>query len=227
MLVAAAVCPHPPLLVPEIAVGAAPELDELRAACDKALHRLRDVDVLILVGSGPLTRSYGCVGGSLAPYGLDVRVGHGPPELPLSLTIGLWLVERVGLPARPQLQAVGSTASVEECVRLGKHLADTAERTGLLVMGDGSARREVRSPGYVDARATGFDATVRQALATADSHTLLGLDPGVCDELLVAGRAPWQVLAGAAGEGTFAAELLADETPYGVSYLVASWLRGT
>jgi hypothetical protein len=28
-----AVCPHPPLLVPEVACGAAPELDGLRAAC--------------------------------------------------------------------------------------------------------------------------------------------------------------------------------------------------
>ncbi|MHC5906030.1 hypothetical protein ACVNF4_19305 [Streptomyces sp. S6] len=37
MLVAAAVCPCPPLLVPEIAAGAAPELDAARAACTDAL----------------------------------------------------------------------------------------------------------------------------------------------------------------------------------------------
>ncbi|OSC55333.1 hypothetical protein B5180_40185, partial [Streptomyces sp. BF-3] len=33
MLVAAAVCPCPPLLVPEVAAGAAPELDAARDAC--------------------------------------------------------------------------------------------------------------------------------------------------------------------------------------------------
>ena len=39
MLVAAAVCPCPPLLVPEVAAGAAPELDAARAACTDALGR--------------------------------------------------------------------------------------------------------------------------------------------------------------------------------------------
>lgn len=227
MLVAAAVCPHPPLLVPEIAAGAAPELDDLRAACGKALCRLRDVDALTIVGSGPATRPYESAGGSLAPYGVDVRVGQGRTDLPLSLTIGLWLVERAGLAAPQRLQSVENHASAGECVRLGARLAETADHTGLLVMGDGSARREARSPGYVDPRATAFDAAVRHALATGDSHALRDLDPSLAEELLAAGRAPWQVLAGAAGDGAFAAELLADEAPYGVSYLVASWLRST
>jgi hypothetical protein len=35
-LVAAAVLPHPPVIVPEIAAGAAHELDDLRLACDEA-----------------------------------------------------------------------------------------------------------------------------------------------------------------------------------------------
>jgi len=37
VLVAAAVCPHPPLLVPQLAAGGAPDLDKVRAACDAAV----------------------------------------------------------------------------------------------------------------------------------------------------------------------------------------------
>ncbi|MFD8069425.1 hypothetical protein ACFV3J_25735, partial [Streptomyces parvulus] len=52
MLVAAAVCPCPPLLVPEVAAGAAPELDAARAACADALGVLAAAraDRLVVVG---------------------------------------------------------------------------------------------------------------------------------------------------------------------------------
>src|SRR3954452_18756680 len=52
MLVAAAVCPCAPLLVPEVAAGAAPELDAARAACADALGVLAAAhpDRLVVVG---------------------------------------------------------------------------------------------------------------------------------------------------------------------------------
>lgn len=40
MLVAAAVCPCPPLLLPEVATGAVPELDAARTACADAVGLL-------------------------------------------------------------------------------------------------------------------------------------------------------------------------------------------
>ncbi len=54
MLVAAAVCPCPPLLVPEVAAGAAPELDPARAACLDAVGVLAASrpDLLVVVGPG-------------------------------------------------------------------------------------------------------------------------------------------------------------------------------
>jgi hypothetical protein len=94
------------------------------------------------------------------------------------------------------------------------------------VMGDGSACRTERAPGYLDERAVGFDAEVARALAEADTGALSRLDPVLAAELLAAGRAPWQVLAGAARGGRFTGALLADEAPYGVGYLVATWTRG-
>ncbi|PZM92173.1 MAG: hypothetical protein DIU79_12115, partial [Actinobacteria bacterium] len=79
-LVAAAVCPHPPLIVPEVAAGAAGELDELRAACDAALARLIAAGArrLVVVGPGVEERSYDPpVRGSFRRWGvsLDVTVG--------------------------------------------------------------------------------------------------------------------------------------------------------
>ena len=55
MLVAAAVCPCPPLLVPAVAAGAAPELDAAREACADALGVLAASrpDRLIVVGPAP------------------------------------------------------------------------------------------------------------------------------------------------------------------------------
>jgi hypothetical protein len=220
VLISAAVCPHPPLLVPELAGDAAAELDGLRAACRTALSRLGDAAVIV-VGGGPETRFVGPSGtGGLHAYGLDRTFGPGTPELPLSLTIGRFLLsERV-----PEgFQSVAFDASPQECLALGRSLAARADRVALPVMGDGSACRDEKAPGYLDVRAGPYDREVAQALADADAAALGALDPGLARELQAAGRAAWQVLAGAAGETRFTGELLADEAPYGVGYLVASW----
>jgi hypothetical protein len=221
VLSSVAVCPHPPLLVPEAACGAAPELDALRAACAEAVRRLA-ADLLVVVGSGPYTRDFGPdAAGSLRPYGADVTVGDGEAVLPLSLTIGRWL-----LGGRTALyHAVAADATPDACARLGAELAGRAGRVALLVMGDASACRTERAPGYLDERAAGFDAGVARALARADTDALFRLDPALAGELHAAGRPAWQVLAGAARDGRFTAELLADEAPYGVGYFVAGWTR--
>lgn len=234
MLVAAAVCPHPPLLVPQAASGAAGELDDLRAACDRAVAALLAAapDLLVVVGGAPATREHPAdAPAGLEPYGPPVRLraGEGPPgrgDLPLSLALGSWLVERQAAVEVPlALQAVAADAPADACAALGERLAGRAERVALLAMGDASARRAERSPGYVDAAALPHDDAVAAALATADVEALLALDPAESARLLAAGRAAWQVLAGAAAQATWRPELLAHEAPYGVGYLVASWLR--
>ena len=74
--VAAAVLPHPPLLVPELAGAAAPELDPLRAACHEALSTvLAAADLTLIIGDG---RAWAIPGptatGSFHPYGAEVEV---------------------------------------------------------------------------------------------------------------------------------------------------------
>src|SRR5205807_237936 len=87
VLVAAAVLPHPPMLVPALASGAAPELDDLRTRCREALTTAAaaspDVTYLVGLDAGPRAQSF-------APWGVDEPVDV-PEPLPLSLLVGAWL----------------------------------------------------------------------------------------------------------------------------------------
>ncbi|SIO91157.1 class III extradiol dioxygenase subunit B-like domain-containing protein [Nocardiopsis sp. JB363] len=227
MLIAAAVCPHPPVLFPEVAQGAAAELASLRAACDRAATALArcEADRLYVVGRGPVEREYGPeTGGDLRSYGVDVRVGPAPGILDLAATTGRWLAERGGLTPDGYLELPSDVAPARAAER-GAALADSAARVALLVMGDGSARRTESSPGYVDARAIPYDDAVAEALAKADTAHIEELDPDTARALMVAGRPAWQALAGAAGGHPFNGETLYYEAPYGVGYHVAHWTR--
>ncbi|MDT0446181.1 class III extradiol dioxygenase subunit B-like domain-containing protein [Streptomyces johnsoniae] len=234
MLVAAAVCPCPPLLVPEVAGGAAPELDDARAACTDAVGVLAASrpDRLVLVGpAGPAGLGAFPAGarGSLRGFGVDVaaRLGEGEPgerELPPSLTIGAWLLERTGWRAAP-VEGLGIAGPLDgqRAADLGRDLAAGTDRLALLVMGDGSACRSPRAPGAFDERAAAFDAAVARALGDANTAALAMLDARLAEELHAAGRPGWQLLAGAAEEAGLGGRLLYDSAPYGVGYFVASW----
>jgi hypothetical protein len=219
VLVAAAVCPHPPLLVSELSAGAAHELDALRGACDEAVGRLLRADptVVAVVGrastAGPLTG----LGGSFAGFGVPLSVGTGEAKLPLPHTMGAWLLDRAGWTGLRM--HYGATDDEQPAVG-DLHEPD---RLALLVMGDASARRSERAPGYFDPRAEQYDASVAAALRTGPK-ALAVLDQRVATELLVAGWPAWQVLARAAAGRQWSCELSYDEAPYGVGYLVASWM---
>jgi len=229
-LVAAAVLPHPPLLVPDIAAGAASELDELRTACDDAVARVLAArpQVISVLGTASETRRYDFTfRASFAAWGVPVEASLGDatqasPALPLSVAVGIWLLTRARSTPRTTVVTVDGFAPAADCVRLGQKISRGGS-VGLLAMGDGSACRTLKAPGYLDPRAEPFDRAVTKALADADTEALLALDPALAAELMVAGRAPWQVLAGAAG-GRYRGEVLYDVAPYGVQYAVATWL---
>jgi len=226
--------------VPAIASHAAAELDPLRAACDRALEIVFGAEpaVVTLVGTGPQARQYfPPFVADFAGFGVDegARLGGGqrpyPEELPLSLAIGVWLVRRAvqaGLVHRLttwRAVTVPEDEPVDDCRALGEVEGGAEYRHALVILGDGSACRTEKPPGYLDPRAEEFDASVTKALAAADTDALLALDPVLAGELLAAGRAPWQVLAGAAAAvpEPLAGEVLYDAAPYGVQYTVAVW----
>ncbi|MBA0051933.1 hypothetical protein E0L36_13820 [Streptomyces sp. AJS327] len=234
MLVAAAVCPCPPLLVPEIAGEAAPEMDGARAACYDAVGVLAAArpDRLVLVGpAGPAQRGPHPEGarGSFRGFGVDreVILGKGDPalrELPPSLAVGAWLLERTDWNGCPVAgHGVGEPLTTEKCVAEGEELASAADRTALLVLGDGTNCRTLKAPGYFDERAATYDERAARALGTADVPALLTLDAELGYELGASGRSSWQVLAGAGRDAGLEGRLLFEGAPYGVGYLVASW----
>ncbi|MEU0085803.1 class III extradiol dioxygenase subunit B-like domain-containing protein [Streptomyces sp. NPDC006274] len=234
MLVAAAVCPCPPLLVPEVASGAAPELDAVRAACADAVAVLAASrpDLLLVVGPAEQAhRGPHAAGttGSFRGFGVDleVRLGEGPGQeraLAPSLAVGAWLLDRNRWSAAPvEGLGVGEPLDTERCVVTGRELAARAERVALMVMGDGSACRTLKAPGYLDERAVDFDRRAADALGAADLEGLRALDELQARELMVSGRAPWQVLAGAAEGAGLGGRLLHEDAPYGVGYFVAAW----
>ncbi|MEV8229985.1 hypothetical protein AB0P41_28680 [Streptomyces sp. NPDC079167] len=238
MLAAAAVCPCPPILVPEVAAGAAPELDAARSACLDALGVLAAAEPDLLIVAGPAEPGGGGPyppgsAGSFAAFGvgLTVRLGEAPGgspapgrPLPASLAVGAWLLGSAGWDGAP-LEGLGVEESLaaDRCLRAGADLVAGAERVALLVMGDGSACRTVKAPGYLDERAADFDAAAARALGSADVAALSALDESLAYELKAAGRAPWQVLAGAARGAGLGGQLLYEDAPYGVGYVVAAW----
>jgi hypothetical protein len=257
MLIAAAVCPHPPLLVPEVTGISGPgdtELDRLRAACHQAVAALaaERPDLIAVVGGARRTAEYppGAVA-SLDEFGIPFTLPPaaaypaGAPGLPLSLTIAKWLLAGVTRsaatlagptrPAGPDLPGAGlppvawwgiaADATTAECLELGERIAALAPRVAVLAMGDGPGRRARGVPGAADAAADRYDERVEAALAAPSPRALAALDPAQDADLFVAGRAAWQVLAGAAGQDDFDAALDYAAAPFEVTYYVASWRR--
>ena len=237
MIVAAAFCPHPPLLVPELAQGAAPELDDLRSACDVAVGTLRAAGcqhVLVLGGPGLGGPARGRTFdddaiGSMDGFGVPARFGRGAaslaPSLPLSLTVGAYLLERVGWSVPRSYVQVGPDPETVPTTVPEAAALELAGRTGVLVMGDGSARRSAGAPGALDTRAEPFDAHVAAALRAGDPAALRRLDRELGEELLVAGLASWRTAGALLAAVAWRARVLAEACPYGVGYLVAVWER--
>jgi hypothetical protein len=238
----AAILPHPPLLVPELAGGAAAELDPLRRACLEALHAVVDgAGGVVLVGDGPV---WGVPGpdaaASFRPYGAavdvalpDLRPLHLPglPEpvrlhgLPLSLAVAAYLLAGPGtMPARLSAVTVPVSLGPRAAAAIGRALAAAAGEPGpfgLVAIGDLSARRGEQAPGAFHPAAAAFDGAVAAAFRDGAPGRLLDLEPAAAAELQAAGRVPLQVLAGTFADGDLpTGRVLYEDAPYGVGYLV-------
>ena len=227
MLTAAAFVPVPPLLVPEIAGGSASADEAMRSACGQVVRRLcaADLDEIVLIGVGDRT---GAVSGAWDWRGFGVQHPERPTasRLPHALAIGAWLLDTyAGERPAARFQAVTADLPAVACAELGHDLAQGDTRIGLLVCGDGTACRSEKAPGFYDPAAEEWDAAAVTALRAADPAGLLALEADLARRLLATGRAPWQVLAGAAGDGTFEAAVDWADAPYGVMYVAGTWLR--
>jgi hypothetical protein len=222
--VAVAFCPSPPLLPPVVAGRAASDTAALREACAQAVAALLDgrPGAVVVVGAGvPAGIRFGAGdAGDLRGFGVDLevsfagRVRPGGRRLPLAHTLGAWLLDEAGHSGLRL--GVGPDD-------LGGALADLPGDVGVLALGDGSARRTLKAPGYLDDAAAPFDAAVAAALAAGDAAALAALDPAEGDRLLAAGVPTWRAVGAALAGCAVQATLRYADAPFGVGYLVADW----
>lgn len=227
MIVAAVVCPHPPLLLRELG-GAEDAVPDLRAACAAALagalgHR---PDAVVVVGGGDET----AVWDPSLPVGVrrfGTTVAADTAVLPQSLGVGRRLLDEAGWDGPVRMHTVSWDADAAEVADTARALgpARSEERLVLLVLADGSARRGEKAPGHLDERSLGFDDETARALAGGDATALTGIDAELAAELMAAGRAALGVLGEAVLRQGDAprAEVLYRDDPFGVDYVVALW----
>lgn len=224
------IVPGAPLLLPEYQgrTAAAPDLllacvDAVRSAVATASH------VVVVHATDRDPRSTRPPIGLrvadhlLAASHLDFDVEH--VSVPWDASIDECVATGRALGVEPEPTATASVASVA---------SSRPHETTLLVVADGSARRSEKAPGHLDPRAAGVDDAIVAAVRAAAEgglERLRDLDPDLCDELLVAGRAPLQVLAAAVaapteapGAGWSLASLEVSD-PFGVLYVVAHLTR--
>jgi hypothetical protein len=225
MITVAALVSHPPLLFRELG-GLSDPVAELRTAALEAVQAVGDAaDHVVVVGPAEEARAW--ESGTGADVGRFGGPGERPcrPGLPLPLGVGARLLEEAGWTGPVDLVSVHSSASQEEVDVLADSLARRPGRTGLLLLGDGSARRGPTAPGYVDERAFPWDDAVARALAEGDAASLDALDVPLAEELMVHGSASFRLL-GAVGlrcGPPSRSALTYRGDPFGVTYVTAVW----
>jgi len=200
----AVVVPMTPLLVRSES-GLADPVAELREAAVAAVRDLA-ADVDRIVALCPV----GLVGAPSEYWWASGRPGTGP----LSVQV-----------ARLLLELAGVEADTVEIVRRGDDDAAPgapAADIGLLVLGDGSARRGQAAPGFIDERAFPFDDLMADALEGGDGDALARLDQDLAAQLMVTGRRTFADL-GRLVPRPSEAELIFRDDPFGMTYFVASW----
>jgi hypothetical protein len=152
-------------------------------------------------------------------FGVAREKSDGRTALPWPLGIGAWLLDELGWDGPRRY--LGVTAN--DPARTGG--IDGPEGPQVVIaVGDGSACRTERAPGYLDDRAEAFDAGIADLLAHGDAVGLGAIDAALATDLMCAGLPVWRwVSAALGGDQVGSAELVTHVAPYGVGYFVARW----
>jgi aromatic ring-opening dioxygenase LigB subunit len=135
------------------------------------------------------------------------------------------MLDRYGYKGAMRLHSVHAGASSGDGRAVGHALRQLSERISLLVIADGTARRSLKAPGYLDPRAEPYDASVHRAIENGDLSALATLDPELARDLVASGWAALQVLAAAFGDDRPQTTIHYSGAPFGVGYLVATLTR--
>ena len=207
--VVALVVPSSPMQLPDY-VGLQDPFGAIRERCVRALAEVlheRHADRVAIVTTA------------------DPAAGH--TRGPLGVRIGRELLARAGWTGDVTPVAVPVDADGAAIAEVVHGIRGWGEGILLLVVADGSAKRTEKAPGHFDDRAAAVDADVLRALAEGDTAALAALDPGLCQELWLTGRAAFAVLAGVFSDVPADSSLLWSGDPYGVQYVLARWQAST
>lgn len=224
--------PGAPALVPELMGAAAAELDDVRAAGQRAIQQaLAATTCPYVVVLGPAEQGGPSAPGrwagrlSTADFGLDGSLPPLPgtadqaadPEVPTDLLGPRWLLGAVA--ARVPDEARWADLAWWP----GRAGVIPAGPTVLVVVADGAACHGPKAPRAEDPRAAPYDDAVAAALEAGDPGRLEALDPCLGGELGASGAPLWPIVAGLLTGRRWDGQLLWAGHPYGVGYLVASW----
>jgi hypothetical protein len=226
VLSAIAVIPSAPVLVPELATGAATELADLSSAVAAAVAGLPDRWFTVGLGAADGVVGPGAVG-SFGGYGVDVRVGLSPTAagepkpLPLGVLIAAWARTFHAPLASAEAWVYAADHDPDAALARGRALraeADAApESVGVLVVADGANTLTAAAPGGFDPDSIAVQAALDDALAAGDTAALTDLPIGI------GARVAFQVLAGLLGPSASPGRELYRGAPHGVGYYVGTF----
>ncbi len=178
-------CPGAPLLVPGVAPGLAATVPDLVQSCRLAVARLAGADRIILLTSGPRLRDLGGRAGRptiVHPAGLVVTSaaltggGCGAGQGPAAVDVGVGVIVGVALLSDPQLTVPITVVEMGDqeitAAELAGAIGSSADRIGLLMIGEGSAARGEDSPAGDLGEAADLDRQLANALARGDPAAL-------------------------------------------------------
>lgn len=244
--------PGAPLLVPELMGAAAPELDELRDACVEAARgalagvaRAYPDQPPVLVAVGPSGEVVDTAAGddgddaqrpgrwagrvSTSDFGWPVELpplpgapdGPANPAVPTALLGARWVLGQVA-GAEPVVarwsgltwaQSEGATAA-----------AAASAPTVLIGCLDGAMSHGPKAPRGEHPDAAVYDDAIEQALRSGDPAALAAIDAGTGEQVGALGAPLWSQLGTLLAGREWDARVLWAGHPYGIGYVVASWL---
>jgi hypothetical protein len=227
VLSAIAIIPSAPVMVPELASGAAAELVDLRDAVFEAAAHLPDRWLAVGVGATDAVLGPDAVG-TFAGYGADVviRLGPGgaghPTELPLCALITGWARGCTRPQARAEVRVYAHDHGFDAALARGRTLRaeidEVADTVGVLVVADGANTLTAPAPGGYDPDSVPGQAALDEALASGDA-----VGVGTRSSAAV-GRVAYQVLAGLTGAVPVTGRELYRGAPFGVGYFAGVWI---
>ncbi|WP_029137912.1 class III extradiol ring-cleavage dioxygenase family protein [Nakamurella lactea] len=254
MIVAAALCPAAPLLIPGVAPALAAEqqplVDGVRRALDDVVIAANDAAIgnlgrLLVVTPGRAARWIPNVRADPGrlPFGRSTPLS-GPPDpdpvrsgdSPVDLAPGVWIARSL-LGRGPRLDALevgpvhrrADGSFPDRSPTVVRHLITEDEPIGVVVLADGAICHGDDAPAAEDARAESFDEALHDAL-TADGGPLqlrhwCAANAELAGSLGATAPASLMVLAELLSGNTSTVRAEYFGHPYGVGYHVACWRR--